>query len=171
LEPATVILGIMSDSHGDADMTRRAVALLLERGATKLIHCGDICGEGVLDALAGHDCVFVWGNCDQPSARTQKYVESLGLTPPDGPLELSIAGKRIGVFHGHEVEFSQSVESGGFDYIAYGHTHKYRDDRVNGCRVINPGALYRARVHTAALLDLSKDNLRFIRIDDGLPAP
>ena len=155
----------MSDSHGDADMTRRAVSLLLERGATKLIHCGDICGEGVLDALAGHDSVFVWGNCDQPSARTRRYVESLGLPLPEGPIAMTVDGKRIGVYHGHEDDFAEAVECGHFDYIAYGHTHKNRDHRVKGCRVINPGALHRARVHTVALLDLPTDDLRFLRID------
>jgi hypothetical protein len=162
-------IGIMSDSHGDAAMTRSAVELLESRGAAKLIHCGDLCGESVLDALAGHDCIFVWGNCDHPTAALRRYVASVGLPSPDGPSHLTLDGKRIGVFHGHERDFALAVEGGGLDYIFYGHTHRFADQRVKGCRVINPGALYRARVKTAALVDLGADTAEFIDVSTGHP--
>lgn len=162
-----MILGILSDSHGDAAATARAVKLLIERGATKLIHCGDICGEGVLDELAGHDVTFVWGNCDAPTPLLRKYVQSLGLPWPTVPGRLAVADKRIAVLHGHEPEFPAAVESGEYDYIFYGHTHRYADDRVGNCRVINPGALYRAAVKTVAIFDLTTDTLSHLRIDSG----
>lgn len=161
------LIGIMSDSHGDAAATARAIELLTQRGATKFIHCGDICGEGVLDELAGHDCAFIWGNCDSPSAPLRKYVRTLGLPWPDGPLQLKLSRKRVAVFHGHEPEFPRSVESGDFDYIFYGHTHRLADQRVKGCRVINPGALYRARIKTVALVDAAADSVRFLDVDTG----
>ena len=160
-----MLIGVMSDSHGDAAMTARAVRLLEARGAAKLIHCGDICGENVLDELAGHDCAFVWGNCDVPSPLLKKYVAALRLACPQGPLQLDLAGKRIGVFHGHEPEFRRAIENGQFDYIFYGHTHRYADTRVSRCRVINPGALFRAKIKTVALLDLKTDDLKHLRLD------
>jgi len=164
-----MILGILSDSHGDADATSRAVELLRGRGAELFIHCGDICGIGVLDVLAGLNCRFVWGNCDHPDAAMRKYVRDIGLPLPEGDLTFELDGKVFAVFHGHEDGFHSAVESGQFDYILHGHTHRYADSRVSRTRVINPGALHRARPHTVATLDLSTDKLTVLRIDTGQP--
>ncbi|MCG8408294.1 MAG: YfcE family phosphodiesterase [Phycisphaerales bacterium] len=164
-----MLVGIMSDSHGDAPVTARAVSLLENRGAKKLFHCGDLCGDHVLDELAGRDCVFVWGNCDAPSPVLRKYVTSLGLSWPEAPVHVTVAGKRIAVYHGHENGFFRAKLSPdpGLDYLFYGHSHRYADDRQNGCRLINPGALYRAAVHTVALLDVKADKLTFLQVDTG----
>jgi putative phosphoesterase len=175
-----MLIGIMSDSHGDARITARAVTLLESRGARVLFHCGDICELNVLDELAGRDAVFVWGNCDRPTATARRYVESIGLPWPRPPVTRKIAGKRIAVWHGHEPEFEALGRSSiprrvhvtgdvgvKCDYVFYGHTHKYADERVNGCRFINPGALYRAAVHSVALLDCQADELTFLQVETG----
>lgn len=162
-----MLVGIMSDSHGDAAITAKAVELLVDRGAGKLFHCGDICGENVLAELAGHDCVFVWGNCDVPSADLRKYVQTLGLLWPRVPTLVQVDGKRIGVCHGHEADSRGTVATEDLDYIFHGHTHLPADRRQGQCRIINPGALYRASVKTVATLDLKTDDLRFWRIDTG----
>src|SRR5690349_17826481 len=104
-----MLIGLMSDSHGDAVMTARAIALLKEHGAEIFIHCGDICGEEVLDELAVVQAKFVWGNCDVPNAALRKYVQSIGLNPPDGPLHFELEGKKIGVYHGHEKSFEHAA--------------------------------------------------------------
>ena len=45
-------LGLLSDSHGDAAVTHRAVALLLAAGVDRVLYLGDVGTEQVLDALA-----------------------------------------------------------------------------------------------------------------------
>lgn len=163
-----MILGILSDSHGDAEATSRAVELLRKRGAELFIHCGDLCGTAVLDVLAGLNCRFVWGNCDHPDAAMKKYVRDIGLPLPVGNLTLKLDGKSIAVFHGHEDSFLSAVESGRFDYVLHGHTHRYADTRIGRTRVINPGALYRAKPHTVATLDVAADTVCFLRLDTGM---
>ncbi len=162
-----MLLGIMSDSHGDAEMTERAVALLESRGAAKLFHCGDLCGEAVLDALAGHDCTFVWGNCDEPGPLMRRYVHKLGLPWPDGPVRLELHRKQIALYHGHERGLRHAPTEDGLDYVFFGHTHQLADRRVGRCRLINPGALHRAAVHSVALLDLERDRLSFYEVESG----
>ncbi len=162
-----MLVGIMSDSHGDARATADAVKLLTARGAQKLFHCGDICSPRVLDELAGRDVTFVWGNCDDPSPTLRRYVRDLGLTWPRPPVVVAPAGKKIGVYHGHEPNFRNAAFTENLDYLFYGHTHCYADATENGCRLVNPGALYRARVHTVALLDLVSDKLTFLSIHTG----
>ncbi len=164
-----MIIGILADSHGDAEMTARAVELLERRGAEKLLHCGDLCSESVLDELAGHDCTFVWGNCDQPDDSLRHYAAALGLTLPQWPIRIEVDGKRIGLCHGHEHGFITARREAGLDYLFHGHTHSPSDYRENGCRIINPGALYRAEPLTVALLDLATDELTFLDAETGEP--
>lgn len=160
-------IGILSDSHGDAKITRKAIALLERHGATKFFHCGDIGGESVLDELVGHDCIFVWGNCDYPDASTRVYLKRVGLPSPTGPQRLTIAGKQIAVCHGHEKGVNELLADTSLDYLFHGHTHMMKDERQGCVRVINPGALYRAQVHTVALLDLATDGLSFFEVETG----
>jgi len=162
-----VLVGILSDSHGDAASPRRAVELLVGRGARMLFHCGDICGEAVLDELAGHDCTFVWGNCDRPTQPLRDYVEAIGLTCPTPLVRVVAAGKRIALFHGHEAGFRRARQDARLDYVFYGHTHQRADHRDGVPRLINPGALHRASVKTVALLDLASADVVFLRIDTG----
>jgi len=159
-----MIIGAMSDSHGDASETARAVSLLERLGAEKLVHCGDICDGTVLDELAGHSAVFVWGNCDAPDLSMRRYVTALGLPWPTIPVSFDAGGKRVGVFHGHEREFAAAKRGCDFDYVLYGHTHEAADQRIGRCRFINPGALHRASPHTVVILNTVDDHLRFLNV-------
>lgn len=163
-----MLIGIMSDSHGDAAATARAIKTLTDRGAEYFIHCGDICGDNVLAELAGRPYTFVWGNCDDPTPLVKKYVQSLGLPWPQQPVRIELAGKTIAVYHGHERGFAVATEiDHDFDYLFHGHTHKRADRRVGECRIINPGALYRANPRTCALLNLVTDKLDFLKLDEA----
>ncbi len=160
-----MILGILSDSHGDAERTRRAVKLLKEQDAQAFVLCGDIGGDEVFSELVGLELWFVWGNCDYPDASMKRHVGSLGLRAPDGvPLRLDLAGKRIAVFHGHERELER-FDPADVDYLLHGHTHVRRDDHIGLTRIINPGALHRAAEYSVATLDLSSDTLAFHVVD------
>jgi putative phosphoesterase len=157
-------LGILSDSHGRVAALREALQLLEGEGAMAFIHCGDVGGLDAIEELAGRRCWFVWGNTDMPEPDWRPYVLEMGLKWPEGPLDLDLSGRRIGVFHGHERSFSQAIDAAEFDYLFYGHTHQKDDHRVKSMRVVNPGALHRAAVKTVALLDLESDDLRFLQV-------
>lgn len=162
-----MLIGILADSHGDASRTERAFAQLESNGARKFYHCGDICGEAVLDVMAGRDCTFVWGNCDCDSPLLNRYVRAVGLRPPKLPIRETHGGKTITVYHGHEREFDTFLRNPDCDYMFHGHTHRLTDRRVGRCRIINPGALHRAAIHTAVLLDLNSDFIRVLDVDRG----
>jgi putative phosphoesterase len=164
-------LGIISDSHGRVRVVRQALALLTSAGAEGIIHCGDLGGLDVLEEVAGTPCWFVWGNMDRPQPAWREYVESLGLTWPTIPLEITLAGKHLAVFHGHEREFAEVFKTASYDYLFHGHSHVREDYRRGKMRIINPGALRRAREKTAALLDLNNDHLEFLAIVDGTFQP
>lgn len=157
-----MILGILSDSHGKAQITQRAVALLVDSGAEQLVHCGDVGSELVLQELSLKPALVVWGNCDYDRAPLRRFAQALGITIADGHGELTCSRGLIGVFHGHEIEFKNAIHSGRYCYILHGHSHCCRDERLGQTRVINPGALYRVASKTVALLDTDSDQLEFV---------
>jgi putative phosphoesterase len=155
----------MSDTHGRRVLTRTAVTLFDALGVAHIIHCGDVGGMAVFDELAGRPFAFVWGNvdyADSVSSSLPAYLAAIGAEPPESiPLLLDIDGKRFAVFHGHEPAFKDAAFALDVDYILHGHTHVTRDERVNGRRIINPGALHLARPPTVATLNTTCDELTF----------
>lgn len=159
-----MLIGLLSDSHGRAAVTARAVALLREHGAEMLIHLGDIETESVLDELAGHPARIVFGNCDWDLAGLTRHAEFLGLTV-DAPLGwMEVEGRRIAYTHGDREHLMRQAVEEGADYLLHGHSHRIRDERIGPVRVINPGALFRAARYTAAVLDPAADTLRIIEV-------
>lgn len=182
-----MILGILSDSHGERQRTARAVDVLRRAGATAFVHCGDIGGCDTLDSLAGAQAWVVCGNVDCPDSEKLRYANALGLQIADHtPLRLVLDGKILLAFHGHEALFERLTtalrrnralppEFERCDFILHGHTHVADYKRYGGVWVINPGALHRATTYTVATLDLADDQLRYWRVPpeegEGPPEP
>ncbi len=165
-------IGLLSDAHGDDAMTRAGVAALVEAGACSLIYLGDVCGDGVIDALAGVTAQdgaavparLVFGNMDFDTGPSTRYAESIGVGV-DHPCGVYLcAGKSIVATHGHLHGFEESAVRTGADYFLHGHTHKVRDELVATTRICNPGALHRAEQLTVALLDPVADTFRVIEV-------
>ncbi len=158
-----MLIGALSDSHGHAAITARAVTLLCDRGCEVLLHLGDVETEAVLDELVGHPARVVFGNCDDAD-ELGHYARQMDITV-DHPMGVFMAGgKRVAFTHGH---FGRLVAEAcrTADYLFHGHSHEVRDERVGRTRVINPGALFRAARYTCALLDTSADALEFLDIE------
>lgn len=163
-----MLVGILSDSHNDHLMAREAMRLFDDLGTSHLIHCGDVGGEAVFDELVGRPLTFVWGNTDCPGNALLAYVELVGLTLPSGaPSTVTLDGKRFAVFHGHERAFETALVDLDVDIICHGHTHVARNDTVGGIKIINPGALHRARRKTVAVFDTETDKLQYFEVKVG----
>jgi putative phosphoesterase len=156
-----MVVAILSDSHGRVDAVRRALDVLAPFEPAAYFHCGDVGGLEVFDQFVGKRFWFVWGNTDRADAATYTYLQTVGLPSPNGPVCVTLDGKSIAVFHGHERQFKQACRQPSTDYIFHGHTHSKADHRVGRTRVINPGALHRAAVRTVATLNLATDDLQF----------
>ena len=170
-----MILGILSDTHGDTRRTAAAIRILSRAGATAFVHCGDVGGAEVLDEFVGRQAWLIPGNTDGVDYGLEQYAHAVGLHWSAPPLRLELDGKVVVAFHGHEDDYARllgparrAAQSraalGPIDYLLHGHTHVARDVRLGNLRVINPGALHRAQVHTAATLALARDLVRFWRV-------
>ena len=162
-------IGIISDTHDESARTQRAVQLLRERGVEALIHCGDFIEPKIVSVCAALQTWFVFGNNDSDTvpelqrAAAQTGANCLGWS---GIVEL--AGKRIGVAHGHMSTDVRRLLSEQPDYLLTGHSHIASDSLNGTVRRINSGALQRAFEFTVAVLDLKTDELQFLTVPDKL---
>jgi putative phosphoesterase len=164
-----VIVGILSDTHGRADAATAAVRVLVERGAEQLIHCGDVGdgaeGRAVLDAMAGHNAAFVFGNNDYDERELARYAGDLGIFCLSRGGAFDFDGKRAEVTHGDDLKYVRRILAAQkVDYLFVGHTHVPLDRLDGRVRTINPGAQYRATTKTVALLDTVADTVEFLTV-------
>ena len=160
-----MLVGILSDTHDRVDAMAAAMRVLRDRGAQFFVHCGDVGSERVIDHLAGVPSAFVFGNTDWDRATLARYAEKLHVACYGSMADLELGGKRFAVIHGDDFRLKQRLlAEQRHDYLLQGHTHVRADERVGKVRLINPGALHRAREKTVALLDTVADRLTFLPV-------
>ena len=157
-------IAILSDTHGNVETTSKAVELLKDQSVRVAFHCGDICGQHIVEMLSEWDVHYVYGNCDIPS--DMEWAIQMHRGNDHGLFaEITLDDRKIGMLHGHETNrLREAINSGKYDYLFHGHTHQIRDEKIGSTRVINPGALHRAQTYTFAILDLKKDELKLIEV-------
>jgi putative phosphoesterase len=159
-------IGILSDTHSRYLTVETALAQLQNRGINYLLHCGDIEDAETVWLFQGFTTHFVFGNCDSERASLRQAIHGIGETlhEPFGSLELE--GVKIAFMHGDDKRLMSQVEdSGRYDFLFYGHTHQAREHRTGPTRVINPGALHRARPKTFVVLDLPTGAIESVQVD------
>ncbi len=171
-------IGLLSDSHGRAEITQRAVRLLIDAGAEILIHLGDVNSQEVLDALIESEdsngelqppVHLVFGNTDAWELQALAgYARDLGIRVDHPVGRLELGSKTLVYQHGHRHADMERALAESVDYLCHGHTHEKRDEMVGDTRVINPGALHRAAEYTAALLDVEANTVEFLVVERDL---
>jgi putative phosphoesterase len=160
-------LAIVSDTHSRHANVRLALAAIKDRGVKTVLHCGDIEDPETVRLFAGLDAHFVFGNCDFYLDDLRTAMADIGATSHEHWGHLELDGRKVAFLHGHDKTLMQEVEeSGHFDYLFHGHTHVAVDRRNGSTRVINPGALHRAKPKTFVVLDLATGAVESIAVAD-----
>lgn len=159
-----MLLGVVSDTHGNIGRTSQAVELLQARGVEAVLHCGDVGCPGIVEQFAAWPTHFVTGNCD---AREDLGTDVLAASQHWHGLfgEITLANRRIALLHSHVPgKLAECAESGQYDLVCYGHTHRYETHRVGDTVILNPGALHRAHPVTIAIVDLTTMQVEHVEI-------
>jgi putative phosphoesterase len=159
-------IGIVSDTHGNRLMVQRALAELRERGIATIIHCGDIDDSETVALFHGFTTHFVFGNCDSDRAALREAMQTIGATLHESFGSLELEGVKLAFTHGDNAALLRDGErSGLYDFLFYGHTHQAAEHRSGSTRVLNPGALHRARPKTFLILDLEDREVESVTVE------
>lgn len=148
-------LGVVSDTHGHVQHTLSAIRMLESLDVDRVLHCGDIGSATIVALFEPWPTDFVFGNCDAHRQELTEAIAAEGKTCHGDFGALAIEGKRIALIHSHDGRrFQETIASGAWDLVCYGHTHIAAIERRGPTLVLNPGAIYRANPHSLAVVEM-----------------
>jgi len=156
-------IAIISDTHGNVANFKKVVAWLNAQKINLILHCGDIGNpESLKESLKNFqgELLGVFGNMDTDfKILIGEYNKIKNAKISEKVLETKIENKNIAITHKPE-DAKKLADSGKFDLVFYGHTHKPWEEKVKNCRMINPGELAgQIFKPTFAIYDTEKDFL------------
>jgi len=145
--PATI--GVISDTHG----LLRKEALTALKGASLIIHAGDVGKQAILDGLSAiAPLIAIRGNID-----TQPWALRLPATQI-----VQVEQAKIYVVH-DLADLSFRPEDRGYAAVISGHSHRASSEVRNGVLYLNPGSAGPRRFRlpvTLAILAVDGASLR-----------
>ncbi|MDP2741537.1 MAG: metallophosphoesterase [bacterium] len=155
-------IAIISDTHGNVANFKKVVNWLKKEKIDTILHCGDIGdSESLKESLINFDGEFlgVLGNMDKDFKIELKEYQNSRTRVMEEVLETEFGGKKIAVIHKPD-QAEKLAETGKYDLVFYGHTHRPWEDKIGNCRVINPGELAgQINKPTFAIYDTDADEL------------
>ena len=125
-----VNVAVLSDTHG---LLRREVVAEI-RDCTHILHAGDIVRESDLDELRLYGAIYaVRGNND---------LWQTGLSDLAHVLHFQIAGVSFLMTHDR---YDVPRDLTGVQVVVTGHSHRYKEEWIDGRLWLNPGSCGRAR--------------------------
>ena len=149
-----MIVGIMSDTHDNLPLVKKAIEVFNEREVGYVIHAGDYTSPFTLKLFQDLRCEYtgIFGNNDGDKLLLQ---ERAGGRIRNQPYVFTLEGKKIVVMHEHHVVEALAA-SGHFDIVIFGHTHEAVVRKVKETLLVNPGEVstYLYGKSTVAVVDL-----------------
>lgn len=161
-------IAIVSDTHGNVANFKKVVKWLNNLPAQAgnniklILHAGDIGSpEDLNESLADFkgELFGVLGNMDKDYRLDLKKYQSEKTQISEEVLETELGGRKIAIVHKPEPA-KKLAETGKYDLVFYGHTHRPWEEKVGNCQLINPGELAgQINKPTFAIFDTSTGNL------------
>lgn len=149
-----MIIGVISDTHGDVYSAREAVRIFQCLEVNQVLHCGDIGSPEIVELFSDWPTHFVYGNVDSPNYLGD-VIHQAGQTCHDRFGSFELDGRKIALLHGNDTGLLEKVaKSGKWHIICHGHTHTARHSIVGNTLVLNPGAIARTIYPSVATIDL-----------------
>ena len=167
-----MLLAIISDTHGNLATFKKFAAWTEQNQITAIIHCGDFgfadFVKAMTELLPQAKFHVVGGNMDTDSDKLKEMIAA-GQIPNlifyDQTGQMEREDKKIAFTH-KPADAKKLALTGQFDLVFFGHTHKPSEEKINACRLINPGNLaseiFRS---TFAVYDTTTDRLE-LKITD-----
>ncbi|MFC7098061.1 metallophosphoesterase [Halobaculum marinum] len=136
-----MLVGVVSDTHDNAQYVDRAVDVFTEAGVDAVLHCGDVVAPFSATPFDGEwDFHAVRGNNDGEWALADT-VREFGTYHGEFAA-LTLDGTDFAVYHGtSEPIVDALLASGDYDYVCRGHTHERVHEERGGTTHLNPGGV------------------------------
>lgn len=149
------MIGLMADSHDNVPSIQLAVQLFLQAGCHLVIHAGDIIAPFSARSMEALPCPVkaVFGNCDGEKEGLKRIFRSMGDIE-EAPFVVTQDELKILITH-LDAPVKSYAESGLYDVIIFGHTHRPEIRQEQKTLLINPGETggWLTGQSTVALLD------------------
>ena len=140
-----------------------------------VLHAGDVASPRTLALFRGFRGAVAFGNNDVDEAALARAARAIGWETGESWAGVLDDGTRIALAHGHRPATLKRLLRPEVDYLVRGHNHRVMDERVDGVRVLNPGALFRASRYTVGVLDTASGALEVVELPkvtgEGADAP
>ena len=159
-----MLIGIISDTHDDMHAIKKAVDILNAEQVSRVIHAGDLTSPFTFETFNELQSGFsgVFGNNDGDRLLLNKKSNG---SIYNQPLITTFSNRKIVVVHEPYLVDALS-DSGHFDIVIYGHTHRPDIRYIKTTLIINPGKV--ARLHkgesTLTLLDTVKMEAKIVHL-------
>lgn len=158
-----MVFAIVSDSHSNVANFKKAIQWLNKKNIKLILHCGDIGSpESLKESLENFKGEFlgVLGNMDRDyKILIDEYNKINKVKIVKDIFETEVSGKKIALVHFPEAA-RKLAESGRYDLVFYGHTHKPWLEQMGDCKLVNPGELAGQRFKpTFAIYETGTDKL------------
>lgn len=163
-------IGILSDTHDDVEMTKRAVDFFKQKKVDLVFHLGDYVSPPIVKLFKGLKLIGIFGNNDGYKEGLIKAFEEIGGEIKGNFASLQIAKQKIALYHGEFLEISQALaQSQNFDILLTGHWHKSSEKEIGKTLWIEIGALNRYLSKDSqpkvAILELPSKEFKFSEIE------
>lgn len=127
-------IGIISDTHDDVENVQSAIEIFNTEKVTHVIHAGDYIFPGIVLEFKKLEAklIGVLGNNDGERVHLLKNFLSIGAELKGELGEVELGGVLFGIYHGTDEQLKRKlVDSGKYDVIITGHTHRIETPSVH----------------------------------------
>jgi uncharacterized protein len=133
-------VGIIADTHDNIKNIEKSVNIFNYRAVNYVIHAGDYVSPEAVEFFQGIKLIGVLGNNDVDVLGLTTAFNNIGGELKGDFCEIELDGTRFAVYHGTKPQKKQTlIQSGNYDVVVCGHTHKLEKVSVGKTIVLNPG--------------------------------
>jgi uncharacterized protein len=135
-----MLIGLLSDTHDHRANLARAIGMFKKMHVNLILHAGDFCSPfTALEWPAEPWCklIGVFGNNDGDRSALSQAWRRQARVENEQEVITTDAGF---LFLCHQPQpAEEAAHSKRYQFVVHGHTHLWRDERVDGVMLINPG--------------------------------
>lgn len=161
-------IAIISDIHNNTTNLQKVLNYCRYNEIKTIICCGDLASDETLDFLNDNfngAIHYTFGNMDNDQLKSHldaKIYKHTNIYNNFG--EVEIENKKIAFVHFPEIA-RKLAETGRYNFVFYGHTHKPWEEIIGKCKMLNPGNVAgEIYFPTFAVWNTENDKFDLIRI-------